>query len=189
MRERVARLEEEVTRWRQRAEIVQAEAEARVADITRETDARIAAIRDEAQKRVGRAEAEAEERLGLARAEVEQHFARLEGDLARARELADRAKVEADGRIDRVVRGVDERVARAEADALARAQAEAERRHGQMRAEVEGHFTRLEEELARTHARAERAEQWLQLIQRQIEGHLLPTFAAAHDRMTPPEMQ
>jgi hypothetical protein len=44
-----------------------------------------------------------------------------------------------------------------------------------------------EADLAQAELRADRAEQWLVLIRGEIEGHLMPSFAAMHDRLTPPE--
>jgi hypothetical protein len=56
-----------------------------------------------------------------------------------------------------------------------------------VRAEIEDRFARLKDELARAEQRAERAEQWLELIRREIEGHLMPSFAATQDRRPPPK--
>jgi hypothetical protein len=56
-----------------------------------------------------------------------------------------------------------------------------------MRAQVEDQFRRLEADLAQAEQRAERAEQWLLVIRQEIEGHLMPSFQATHDRLKPPK--
>src|SRR5262249_41909256 len=137
--------------------------------------ARFGELKEEADDRVARAEAMAHERLSEARNEIEQHFLRLESDLAHARKGADRAEVEANTRIERAMREAEDRVARVET--------EADERLARVRAEVEEEFGRLERDLSHAKARAARAEQWLALIQREIEGHLMPAFASMHDRV------
>jgi hypothetical protein len=41
--------------------------------------------------------------------------------------------------------------------------------------------SRLEAELAEAKRRAERAEHWLSRIREEIEGHLIPSFAAVQN--------
>jgi hypothetical protein len=69
-------------------------------------------------------------------------------------------------------------------DRITRAVAEADERHVRARVEMEAQVRRLETELAQAELRADRAEQWLVVIRREIEGHLMPSFAAMHDRLT-----
>ena len=92
----------------------------------------------------------------------------------------DRMKADADARIDRIKAEADERVARA--------QAEADGRLERVRAEIEGHFSRLEADLAEAERRAGRAEQWLVRIRREVDGQLMPSLTAVHNRLTPPEV-
>jgi hypothetical protein len=65
--------------------------------------------------------------------------------------------------------------------------AEANERLSRVRAEIEDRFSRLRADLAQAELRADRAEQWLEMVRREIEDHLMPSFAAMHDRPTPPE--
>jgi hypothetical protein len=84
-------------------------------------------------------------------------------------------------RIELIKREADERVARAEA--------EVGRHLDRVRAEIEDQFNQREAELAQAQLRADRAEQWLALIRREIEGQLMPSFKAMHNRLTPPEVE
>ena len=88
-------------------------------------------------------------------------------------------KAEADARIEGIKIEADDRITSAVA--------EADERLGRARAEIDGQVSRLEADLAQTKLRADRAEQWLVLIRREIEGHLMPSFAAMHDRLTHPK--
>jgi hypothetical protein len=89
-------------------------------------------------------------------------------------------KADADARIDRIKAEADERVARAEA--------QADNRLNRVRAEIEGHFSRLEADLAQAELRADRAGQWLVLIRREVEGHLMPSLVSAHKRLSSPDV-
>jgi hypothetical protein len=64
--------------------------------------------------------------------------------------------------------------------------AEANERLSRVRAEIEDRFSRLRADLAQAELRADRAE-LLEMVRREIEDHLMPSFAAMHDRPTPPE--
>ena len=64
----------------------------------------------------------------------------------------------------------------------ARAETEANERVRRARAEIEDRFICLKADLTQAELRADRAEQWLVLIRREIEDHLMPSFAAMHDR-------
>ena len=101
--------------------------------------------------------------------------------------LIERAGQEADQRAARAEAVADQRVAQAEAAAgqrVAHAEAVADQRLNRMRAEFNAHVNQLENDLAQTKRRADRAEQWLALIRKEVEGRLMPSFAAMHDRMT-----
>ena len=158
---RIAKLQSDLTQARRRGEQSSAEAVAR-----------IERIKNEADERVARAEADTDERLARARAEIEGTFTRLLAELALARQRADRAKAEADAQIEHVRRAAEERVRSVEADE--------ERRLERVRAATE-QVSRLEAELAEAKRRAERAEHWLSRIREEIEGHLIPSFAAVRN--------
>ena len=145
---------------------LQADAEIAVAKLQSEADARVDRTKREADERVARLESEAKNRIG-----------RLQGELAQARQDADRVKAEADARIKGSKTDADDRITRAVA--------EADERLGRARAEMEAQIRRLETELAQAGLRADRAEQWLVMIRREIEGRLMPSFAAMRDRLTP----
>jgi chromosome segregation ATPase len=106
-------------------------------------------------------------RLSVQLREAEERIQELERGKARfvdqLRADADAAlaslKYEADARVDRAIREADERIMRV--------QAETESRINQMRSE-----------LARANMRAERAEQWLVRIRREIENQLMPSLGA-----------
>jgi DNA anti-recombination protein RmuC len=125
-----------------------------VAKLQFNADARV----DRTNERIARLEAETENRVG-----------RLQDELTQAKQGADQAKAD----IERIKVEADARVAGAEA--------EADKRLDRMRAEIEDQFSRLEADLAQAKVRADRAEQWLVLIRRQIEDHLMPSFTAMRD--------
>jgi hypothetical protein len=134
-------------------------------------------LRAEADTRVDRTKREADERVARLEAEAEDRVHRLRGEFAQAKQDADRVKVEADARIAGIKTNADDRITRAVA--------EADERLGRARSEMEAQIRRLETELAQAELRADRAEQWLVMIRREIEGRLMPSFAAMHDRLTP----
>jgi len=72
---------------------------------------------------------------------------------------------------------------------VARSEAEADKHLARARVEMEDRLGRLEVDLAVAMQRAERAEQWLELIRQEVEGHLLPSFATARGRPTRPEVE
>jgi len=92
----------------------------------------------------------------------------LQGQLAQAKQLTDRAKADAQIANDRITR----------------VEAEADDRLSRALAESEDRFIRLKAELAQAELRANRAEQWLALIRQEIEDHLMPPLAAMHDPPT-----
>jgi len=116
----------------------------------------------QAQSRINELELEADGRAGRLWAEAETAVAKLQSD--------------ANARIDRTKREAEARIAPVEA--------EANERLSRVRAEIEDRFSRLGTDLAQAELRTDRAEQWLALIRREIEDHLMPSFAAMHDRLT-----
>src|SRR5262249_12336406 len=60
-------------------------------------------------------------------------------------------------------------------------ESEADKQLARARLEMEDRLSRLEADLAAAMQRAERAEQWLEAIRQEVEGRLLPSFAAARD--------
>jgi hypothetical protein len=86
-------------------------------------------------------------------AEAESRVRHLQGELAQAQQLTDRAKAEA-------------RIAH---DGIARAEIEANERFSRAWVEIEDRVIRLKADLAQAELRADRAEQWLVLIRREIE--------------------
>jgi hypothetical protein len=61
-------------------------------------------------------------------------------------------------------------------------EAEVDERLSRTWAETEDRFVRLKADLAQAELRANRAEQWLALMRREIEDHLMPSLAAVHDQ-------
>jgi DNA anti-recombination protein RmuC len=129
-----------------------------------------------AQSRINHLEREADELVHQQRMEAETAVAKLQSDTdARI----DRVKAEADRLIERIKSEADKRVARAEASA--------NEHLSRVRAEVDTRFSRLEADLVQAECRADRAEQWLVVIHREIEERLMPSFTDMHDRLPPPE--
>ena len=129
-----------------------------------ESETAVVKLQSDADARVDRTKREADERIAHVVAEAENRVRRLQKELVQAR---DRVKVEADAHIERIKIEADDSIARAEAEAKNRG-----------RVEMEGHFSRLKADLAQAELRADRAEQWLALIRREIEDNLMPSFPA-----------
>src|SRR4051794_35809211 len=129
-----------------------------------------------AQSRINHLEREADELIHQQGMEAETALAKLQSD-ADAR--VDRVKAEADRRIERIKSEADERVARAETNA--------NEDLNRVRTEVDTRFSRLKADLAQAECRADRAEQWLVVIRREIEERLMPSFTDMQDRLPPPE--
>jgi hypothetical protein len=134
-----------------------AEAEIALAKLQTDADARVEGTKQEADARVAQVEAEAKNRV--------RH---LQDQLAQAQQLSDQATADA-------------RIAH---DRIARVEAEADERVSYTRAESEDRFIRLKADLAQAELRANRAEQWLALIRREVEDHLMPSLATMHDQPT-----
>jgi chromosome segregation ATPase len=131
-----------------------------------ETEAAVGKLQSVANARVERVKREADARIARVEAEAESRVCHLQDELGQAQQLTDRAK--ADAQI------AHERIARAETEANERVR--------RARAEIEDRFICLKADLTQAELRADRAEQWLVLIRREIEDHLMPSFAAMHDR-------
>ncbi len=144
------------------------EADGLVERLRAEAEIAIAKLQSGANARVELAKREANARIAQVEAEAESRVRRLMGELAQAKQLADRANSEARIAHDRVVR----------------AETEANERLSQTWAEIEDEVIRLKTDLAQAELRAERAEQWLALVRREIEDNLMPSFAAMHERVT-----
>jgi chromosome segregation ATPase len=141
-------------------------------------DAELAAkLQSEADARLDRTKREVDERVARLASEAENLVGRLQGELAQARQDADRVKTEADARIKGIRTDADDRITRAVA--------EVDERLVRARAEMETQIHRLETELTQAELRADRAEQWLVMIRREVEGGLMPSLAAMHDRLRP----
>ena len=131
-----------------------------------EVEAAVAKLQSDANARVERTKREANARIAGVEAEAESRIRHLQAELAQARQLTDRAKADA--------QVAQERIAGAEIEAN-------DRLHRAW-AEIEDGFIRLKADLAQAELRADCAEQWLLVIHREIEDHLMPSFAAMHDR-------
>jgi hypothetical protein len=127
-----------------------------------EAETTLAKLQADANARVERVKQEADARV--ARAEGRMHH--LQDELAQAKRLTDQAKADA-------------RIAH---DRIACVEAEADECLSRTWAESEDRFIRLKADLTQAEHRANRAEQWLALIRREIEDHLMPSLAAMHDQ-------
>jgi hypothetical protein len=148
------------------------EADRRADQLWVEAEAAVAKLQSEANARLERTKREADARIARVKGEAESRVRQLEGELAKAQQLTRLAK--ADARI------AHERVACAETEAndrLSRAWADSEDR-----------FIRLKTELAKAELRADRAEQWLVIIRREIEDNLMPSLAPMHVRVSGSEL-
>jgi hypothetical protein len=145
-----------------------------------EADDAIARARSDAKAQIGRIQQEAQERIARLEAENGSRIRWLEGELTREKTNAGQAKADADALIARHKTEADERVATAEASADAYLQG--------MRAEIEQQFRRLETRLDQAELRADRAEHWLGLIRKQIEGPLVAELSGFRERFGESEL-
>ena len=125
-------------------------------------DAAVARLQSDASASVEQAKHEAAACIARVEAEAETRVRHLQAELAQARQLTDRAKADA--------QVAQERIAGAEIEAN-------DRLHRAW-AEIEDRFARLKADLAQAELRADCAEQWLVVIRREIEDHLMPSLAA-----------
>jgi hypothetical protein len=133
-----------------------------------EAKAIIQEVRADADARVNRTIREADERIDCLKAEAQNQIGRLQNELAQARREIDRVKDEAGTRIETVRMEGDTRVGAVET--------EANKRVDVIRRENEDKIIRLEADLTEAKDRADRAEQWVMLIRREIEDHLMPAM-------------
>ena len=125
-------------------------------------------VQSNADATVNRTIREADERIARLKAEAENQIGRLQNELAQATRGTDRVKCEADKRIECVKMETDARVASVETDA--------KKRIDIIRRENEDKILRLEADLTQAKNRADHAEQWVMLIRREIEEHLMPAM-------------
>ena len=142
-----------------------------------EANAAVEKVQSNADALVHRTIQEADERIARLEAAARNQIGRLQNESAHAARGIDQVKAEADACIERI---------KVEAEArVAAAQSEAKKRIDFMRGEIDDKVIGLEAGLAELKNRAERAEQWLKLIRREIEDHLMPSLTAMHDLMRP----
>ena len=125
-------------------------------------------VRSNADARVNRTIREADERIDRLQAEAQSKISRLQNELARATREIDQVKDEAGSCIESVKMEADARVSAVET--------EAKRRADVIRRENEDKVLRLEADLRETKDRADHAEQWLMLVRREVEDHLVPAM-------------
>jgi len=164
------------------------EAQDRINQLEREADglcdqflAEAKAVIQEAQSnadaRVNRTTREADGRIARLKAEAQIEIGRLQDEVVQATRGIEQVKAEADKYIERIKIEADARVAGVEA--------EAKKRIDLMQRENEHKVIRLEADLGEAKNRADRAEQWLVLIRREIEDHLMPSVTAMRDGPKP----
>jgi hypothetical protein len=133
-----------------------------------EAKAIIQEVRSNADARVNRTIREADERIDRLKAEAQNQIGRLQNELAQATRGIDQVKDEAGTRIEAIKMEADARI-----DAV---ESEAKKRVDVIRRENEDKVIRLEADLTEAKDRADRAEQWVMLIRREIEDHLMPAM-------------
>ena len=133
-----------------------------------EAKAIIQEVRSNADARVNRTIREADERIDRLKAEAQNQIGRLQNELAQATRGIDQVKDKAGTRIETIKMEADARV-----DAV---ETEAKKRVDVIRRENEDKVIRLEADLTEAKDRADRAEQWVMLIRREIEDHLMPAM-------------
>jgi hypothetical protein len=128
-------------------------------------------VQSNADATVNRTIREADERTARLKAEAKNQIGRLQNELAQATRGTDQVKGEADKRIECIKMEADARV-----DAV---ETEAKKRIDVIRRENEDKVLSLEADLTQAKNRADRAEQWVMLIRREIEEHLMPAMRDA----------
>ena len=144
------------------------EAEGLGGQLLAEAKAIIEEVRSNADARVNRTVREADERIERIKADAQNQIVRLQNELAQAARGIDQVKEEANSRIESIKKEADARV-----DAV---ETEAKKRVDVIRRENEDKVLRLEADLTDAKDRADRAEQWLMLVRREIEDHLMPVM-------------
>jgi len=133
-----------------------------------EAKAIIQEVRSNADARVNRTIREADERIDRLKAEAQNQIGCLQNELAQATGGIDQVKDEAGTRIESIKMEANARVEAVET--------EAKKRVDVIRRENEDKVLRLVVGLTEARDRADRAEQWLMLIRRVIEEHLMPAM-------------
>jgi len=133
-----------------------------------EAKAIIEEVRSNADARVNRTILEADEHIDRLKADAQNQIGRLQSELAQATREIDQVKDEAGTRIESVKMEADTRVNAVETEAQKRVEV--------IRRENEDKVLRLVVDLTEAKDRADRAEQWLMLIRREIEDHLMPAM-------------
>ena len=149
---------------------LESEADGLFDQLLAEAKAVIQEVQSNADARVNRTIREADERIARLKAEAQNQIGSLQNELAHATRGIDQVKAEANKRIERVKMEADARVAGVET--------EAKKRIDLIRCENEDKVVRVEADLTEAKDRADRAEQWLMLIRREIEDHLMPSVTA-----------
>jgi hypothetical protein len=134
----------------------------------REAQDRINQLEREAEGLDDRLLAEAKAIIQEVRSNAQNQIGRLQNELAQAIRGIDQVKDQAATRIETVKMEADARV-----DAV---ETEAKKRVDVIRRENEDKVIRLEADLTEAKDRADRAEQWVMLIRREIEDHLMPAM-------------
>jgi DNA anti-recombination protein RmuC len=158
------------------------EAQDRINQLEREVDevgeqllvkarAIIQEVQSNADARVNRTIRETDERIDRLKAEAQNQISRLQNELAQATGGTDQVKAETGKHIESVKMEADARI-----DAV---ETEAKKRIDVIRRENEDKVVRLEADLTQAKNRADRAEQWVMLIRREIEEHLMPAMRDA----------
>jgi hypothetical protein len=112
---------------------------------------------------------------------------KLSAQVREAQHRINQLELEADGLVDRLRAQAETAVAKVHSNADARVdrtQREADQRIALLEAATENRVGRLQDELTQAKLRADRAEQWLVRIRRQIEDHLMPSFTAMRDPLS-----
>ena len=133
-----------------------------------EARAIIQEVQSNADGRVKRTIREADERIDRLEAEAKNQISRLQNELAQATGGTDLVKAEVGKHIESIKMEADARV-----DAV---ETEAKKRIDVIRRENQDKVLRLEADLTQAKNRADRAEQWMMLIRREIEEHLMPAM-------------
>jgi chromosome segregation ATPase len=153
------------------------EAHDRINQLENDADGLFDRLLAEVQTAIEKVETDADARLDQTIREADESIARLQAELGRATRGVDQVKAEADARIERIKIECEARVAAAET--------EAKKPIDLVRREIDAKVLRLEADLMEANNRADRAEQWLILIRREIEDHLMPSVTAMHELVRP----
>jgi len=133
-----------------------------------EARAIIQEVQSNADCRIKRTLRETDERIDRLEAQAKTQISRLQNELAQATGGTDLVKAEAGKHVESIKMEANARV-----DAV---ETEAKKRIDVIRRENEDKVLRLEADLTQAKNRADGAEQWVMLIRREIEEHLMPAM-------------